>query len=96
MTIRVKYLGPVAHMVNKREEELEVSSKASIHELLRKLSSLYGKVFEDEVLQDDGENLGDGMTITVNGIAIRQLDGLSTKLKMGDTIALLPLFLGGG
>jgi molybdopterin converting factor small subunit len=83
-------------MVNKREEELEVSSKASIHELLRKLSSLYGKVFEDEVLQDDGENLGDGMTITVNGIAIRQLDGMSTRLKMGDTIALLPLFLGGG
>jgi MoaD family protein len=96
MKIKVKYLGLVGLMVKKREEELEVSSRASIHELLRNLSSLYGKEFESEVLEDDGENIRDGMTITVNGIVIRQLDGMSTKLKLGDTIALLPLFLGGG
>jgi MoaD family protein len=96
MKIKVKYLGPVALAVKKREEELEVSSRASIHELLRKLSSLYGKEFESEVLQDDGENIRNGMAITVNGKVIGQLDGMRTRLKMGDTIALLPLFLGGG
>ena len=96
MKLKVKYLGPVALMVKKREEELEVSSEASIHELLRKLSSLYGKEFESEVLEDDGDNIRTGMAVTVNGKVIGQLDGLRTRLKMGDTIALLPLFLGGG
>jgi len=96
MKIKVKYLGPVALMVKKREEELEISSRASIHELLRKLSSLYGKEFESEVLQDDGENIRNGMAITVNGKLIGQLEGLRTLLEIGDSIALLPLFLGGG
>ncbi len=95
MKLKVKYLGPVALMVKKREEELEVSSLASIGELLRKLSGLYGKEFESEVLQDDG-NIRTGMAVTVNGKVIGQLDGMRTRLKMGDTIALLPLFLGGG
>jgi MoaD family protein len=96
MKLKVKYLGPVAFIVKKKEEELEVSSEASIHELLRKLSSLYGKEFESEVLQDNGENIRNGMAITVNEKVIGQLDGMRTRLKMGDTIALLPLFLGGG
>jgi MoaD family protein len=96
MKLKVKYLGPVALIVKKREEELEVSSVASIGELLRKLSNLYGKEFESEVLQDDGENIRTGMAVTVNGKVIGQLDGMKTRLKMGDNIALLPLFLGGG
>ena len=95
MKIKVGYLGPVTLIVKKREEELEVSSMANIDELLRKLSNLYGKQFENEVLQDDG-NIRTGMAVTVNGKVIGQLDGMRTKLKMGDTIALLPLVLGGG
>lgn len=96
MKIKVQYQGIVALMVKKREEAVELSSRASVHELLRKLSSLYGKVFESEVLQDEGEHIRNGTVITVNGTVIGQLDGMSTKLKMGDTIALLPIFLGGG
>jgi MoaD family protein len=96
MLIKIKYLGPVTLIVNKREEELEISSRASIHELLRKLSSQYGKQFESEVLQDDGQNIRNGMAVTVNGTVIGQLEGMRTRLKLGDTIALLPLFLGGG
>jgi len=96
MLIKIKYLGPLALMLNKREEELEVSSSASIDDLLRKLSSLYGEEFENEVLQDGGENVRTGTAVTVNGKVIGQLDGMGTRLKMGDTIALLPLFLGGG
>jgi molybdopterin converting factor small subunit len=59
------------------------------------LSNQYGQAFANEILQDDGKvRLGIG--IAVNGAAIGQLAGLSTRLKVGDTIALLPLFLGGG
>jgi len=96
MKIKVQYLGPITLIVRKREEELEIASRASVRELLSMLSSQYGKAFESEVLQDDGENIRTGMAVTVNGKVIGQLDGMRTRLKMGDTIALLPLFLGGG
>ncbi len=96
MKVTLKYLGPVSLIAKKREEELEILPSANVHEMLRQLCSLYGKGFEDEVLQDGGEKLRSGTAITINGTVIGRLDGLGTKLKAGDTVALLPLFLGGG
>lgn len=94
--VKVQYLGPVRVVVNKREEEVELSLKATVYELLRKLSNAYGKAFEGEVFEDDGGNIRDGVIVTVNGTATGQLDGMGTRLKLGDVVTLLPLFAGGG
>ncbi len=83
-------------MLNKREEEVEVTLKTTVYELLRKLSNTYGEAFEDEVFEDNRKNVRDGLIVTVNGKAIGQLDGIRTGLKAGDVVALLPLFAGGG
>lgn len=96
MRIKVQYLGPVRVIVNKREEEVEISPKATMCELLRGLSNTYGKAFEREVFEDGGDNVRDDLVVTVNGTAIRQLDGIGTRLKLGDIVALLPIFAGGG
>ena len=96
MKVKVQYLGPVRVLSNKREEEIQVTPKTTLCELLRKLSTTYGKEFEQEVFEDDKENVREGLIITINGIAIGQLNGLKTNLKLGDTVALLPHFAGGG
>ena len=96
MKIKVQYLGPVRVVVNKREEEIEISVKATIYDLLRKLSNVYGKTFEREVFEDNGENVRDDLIVTVNGKVIKQLDGMRTRLKLGDVVSLLPIFAGGG
>jgi len=96
MRVKVQYLGPVRVMLDKREEEVEVSLKTTVYELLRKLSNTYGEGFEREVFEDDGGSIRDGLIITVNGRAIGQLDGVRTSLKLGDVVTLLPLFAGGG
>ena len=96
MKIKVQYLGPVRVVVNKREEEIELSLKATIYELLRKLSDVYGKTFEREVFEDNGENVRDDLIVTVNGKVIKQLDGVRTKVNLGDVVSLLPIFAGGG
>jgi MoaD family protein len=96
MRIKVQYLGPVRVLLNRREEEIEISLKTTICELLKKLSITYGKEFEWEVFEEDGEKVREGLIVTVNGIAIGQLNGLETNLKLGDTVALLPHFAGGG
>jgi len=96
MKVKVQYLGPIRAALNKKDEEIEVSLKATVYELLRKLSNTYGNVFEVEVFEEDGGNLRDGLVVTVNGMAIGQLDGVKTRLKLGDVVTLLPLFAGGG
>lgn len=96
MRVKVQYLGPVRVIANKREEEVEVSLKATMYELLRKLSGLYGKAFEREVFEDDGENIRDDLIVTINGTAVKQLEDMRTRLKLGDVVALLPIFAGGG
>jgi MoaD family protein len=96
MKVKVQYLGQVGVIVKKREEEVGVSSEATIRELMQQLSRLYGKVFDSEVFQDDGENPRDDLIVVVNGTAMRQLDFMETRLRECDTVTLLPSFPDGG
>ena len=94
--IKIQYLGPVRAIVNKREEELELSLTTTIHGLLKRLSDTYGEAFKKEVFEDDQKSVRDDLIVTINGKAIHQLDGERTRLKLGDIVALLPIFAGGG
>jgi len=55
MKVKVQYLGPIRAMLDKREEEVEVSLETTIYELLKNLASLYGKAFAGEVFEEDGK-----------------------------------------
>ena len=96
MKVKIRYLGPVRVMLNKKEEEMEVPVKITLVELLSKLSGLYGDRFREEVFESDSKRIREGLVVTVNGIAIGQLSGVKTELKEGDAITLLPFFAGGG
>ncbi len=96
MKIHVQYFGQVGAFLNKREEEVEVSSPATVLQLLQHLAHAYGDAFEEEVLEDDGKNVREGLLVTVNGRAIGRLEGVHTELNAHDVLALLPLFAGGG
>lgn len=69
---------------------------STVFDLLKTLSTHYGSEFEQEVFQADGSQLQESIIITVNGVAIGQLEGLNTPLGVSDTVAVLPLFAGGG
>ena len=96
MRVKVKYIGPARVMLKKKEEDVEVSLKTTLSELLDKLANVYGEGFRNEVFEDDGKEVSKGLVVTVNGIAIGQLDGIQTKLREGDVVTLLPFLAGGG
>ncbi len=96
MKVKVQYFGSVRVIANRNEEEVEISSNATVHELLQKLSSIHGEAFESEVFQEEGENLRDDLIIAINETIIKQTDFMTTKMKPDDTITLLPIFPGGG
>lgn len=96
MKVHVHYLGPIRVQLNKREEEVEVAANTSVLQLLKNLSDAYGESFRKEVLNDKESEVGEGLVITINGVALGQIGGLTTTLKEGDEIMLLPFFAGGG
>ena len=96
MNVQVQYLGPVRILVNKQKEGVKLSSETTIYELLQKLAVIYGQAFEREIFEDDRQSIRDGLIVTINGVAIGQLEDLQTPLKSEDVIILLPCFSGGG
>ena len=95
MKIKVEYLGFIKNLLGKRIEEFELSDEASLKELLGKLSSRYGKPFKKEVFEIGQKDVKYGFVVTINGVLIRQLEGMETKLKNGDHVILMSLMSGG-
>jgi MoaD family protein len=94
--VTVQYLGQISAVINKRREEVEVSSETTILTLLKQLVNRFGEEFEGEVFEEEGKALREGLIVTVNEKPIGQLQDISTKLNVGDVVTLLPLFTGGG
>lgn len=96
MRIKVQFSGPVRVMLKRKEEEVVIPSRATLSELLNKLISAHGPVFEGQVFERFSRKVRDGYIVMVNGISIRQLQGLETELRDEDTVTLIPFLAAGG
>ncbi|MEM3700000.1 MAG: MoaD/ThiS family protein [Candidatus Bathyarchaeia archaeon] len=96
LKVKVEYFGHVRNIIKSgREEEIEIQDDASIADLLLKLSEKYGEPFQKAFYEPKGKDVKTNYIITVNGYLLNQLDGIKTKLKNGDHVALLPIVSGG-
>jgi len=93
--VKVEYLGFIKNLLNKRLEEFELSEGASLSELLTKISEMYGAKFKKEVYEPGQKDVKYGFVVTVNGVLIDQLQGVSTCLRDGDHVVLMSLMSGG-
>jgi len=73
---------------------IEFPEEVTIKNLLETLSEKFGEKFDAEVLDADGLPKKT-VKIFVNGRDIEFLNGLSTVLKDGDEVALVPPVAGG-
>lgn len=89
MGVKVKFFGILRDRVGKKEIDLEDFDK--IKDLIESLDEKYGL---KEMLIEN-EKLRPYVNILVNGENIRFKDGLDTKVKSGDQIALFPAAAGG-
>ena len=94
--VKIQFMGQIRAIVGRRDETIDNSQVITVLAILHQLAKRYGQEFEAEVLDDAKQGLREGILITVNGIAARQLDGVATKLDTHDTLTILPLFTGGG
>jgi len=94
MKVQVKFFTILREITGKKEEEVESSSAITVKELLTRLSKKYGVEFTDYVYNEKG-GMRTRIHILINGRGIDEFQGLETKLKEGDTVAIFPP-VGGG
>jgi len=92
--VTVKLFTALRELAGKGEITVETNDKLTVETLLHKLKERYGKEFEEYVYDENGDVKG-FLQFLVNGKSIETFDGLKTKLKDGDTVAILPP-VGGG
>jgi len=92
--VKVKFFTTLREIVDKKEEQIELSRSVTVEAFLRQLSKKYGKDFEDYIYDELG-NIRGHLQFLINGKSITALQGLKTKLKENDQIAILPP-VGGG
>ena len=92
MKVKIILFTPFSEIFNTTENEIELHSTNNVQELLDILcdsGDRRGKIF------DDSGELKPDVTILKNGKSIKALDGVETKLKNGDELALFPPVAGG-
>ena len=90
-SITILFYSKIKQLIGQRKMVL---NSDSIEDLLQKLFALFGRSLFDELMLDEGV-IKPQWRIVVNGRNINLLNGLSTKLKDGDLVAIVPAIAGG-
>jgi len=94
MKVEIKFFTSLREITGKKTDEIQLNKTITIEELLTLLSEKYGKNFHEYIYNKKGKVQG-FLSFLINGKNINALEGFNTKLKQGDTIAILPP-VGGG
>ena len=92
--MHIQYFGSIRAAAQKSGEELEISSSTSLFRLLENLTKQYDEDFCGEILAEG--RLRDDLTLSLNGRIVGHEASKDVFLQQDDTLALLPMFPGGG
>jgi len=94
MKVTVKFFTTLREITGKREEEIKSSEDLTVNELLKQLSKKHGHQFINYVYDETG-NVRSYLQFLVNGRSITTMHGFKTRLREGDSVAIIPP-VGGG
>jgi molybdopterin synthase sulfur carrier subunit len=94
MIISIKFFSIFREKMKRRKVDVEVPENITIEELLDLLSRKFGRRFADLINGSQIQSLSN-IKFTLNGTSTSQLQGLQTRLKNCDEIAIIPPAGGG-
>ncbi len=94
MKIMVQFFTIIRNITGKKEESLEFPAETNVHKVLEQLIEKYGAAFQ-RIVQSGSNFPGLKVLFLVNGQNTETLGGLSTTLKNGDTLSIVPPLSGG-
>ena len=93
MRIRLKYAGIISEITGKVSDEIELGNDISISDLLKKLASLHGRRFKEQVFNYEINRPASGVLILLNGKLIH--GNFDRKLNDEDFVSIIPMVSGG-
>jgi molybdopterin synthase sulfur carrier subunit len=94
MKVTVKFFTTLREIVGQPQEQIALSEAVTVNELLQQLGKKYGEKFTSYIYNEKGMVRGH-LHFLINGKSITTQQGLKTKLKENDILAILPP-VGGG
>ncbi len=94
MKVTVKFFTTLREIVGKPQEQIEMSDATTVNELLQQLGEKHGENFTRYLYDEKGTVRGH-LSILINGKSTTTQQGLKTKLRENDILAILPP-VGGG
>ena len=93
--MRVQYFGSVRAAAELAEEQISLAGGVSVLMLLRQCADMHGEGFRGELFAESG-CLREDLTVAVNGAIMQHAAVDEIILRPDDTVALFPVFPGGG
>jgi len=93
--VTVKFFTTLREILGKKEDIVELADNSTIEDLLRKLSQKHGDKFIDYIYDEKTKRPRAYLQFLIDSFSIGTLQGLKTKLKDGNVVAIIPP-VGGG
>ncbi|HDZ17375.1 hypothetical protein LCGC14_1639380 [marine sediment metagenome] len=94
LKVKISFLSLLTDITEVEDIILSIEDESVIRDVLEQLATKFGSKFE-EMIYKTSKDLSKYVLITINGRDIRQFNGLETKIKINDEIALIPAIAGG-
>jgi len=95
MKIKVRYFTTLRELARTMEEEIEMENGTTLIDLLEKIVLKYGETVFNYLYDKKSGAIDPSIQFLVNGVSIRNLQGIRTELKDRNIVAIVPP-IGGG